>query len=948
MGAGEAVQKILSRTMRASARHAWAVVGVVVLITVGALAVLITVEPNVETDVQSGYFGKNDEQANFFRELREKVAGVNSEIVYFELAADARGPDPNTGEVRDVDDVTDMISLRAQEELFAYVKSEFVERTAALGLNGGQGVDKVISHTSLPYFYKLIYKQFPSLDDSDGCFCLPPTPIEHEITGELLRQADSTGAVALYHDEQFQSAVMFIIYDPDTSVISKKETGGLINEIIEDYRALAAAEDGPKRYDLWREEYLDSWGVQSWIYRIDEQVAEESQIFVAAVFVFLAAALLVLFRNVKRAVIGVLTVAIILLWTLAGMTVGGVSIGFVSMAMFPLLLGVGVDYVIHIVNEFGTERSHVETSAEAFDLIGRRGAVALMISTLTTISGFVVMIMSTSPMIVEISTATILGIVSIFTLSVTWLPAMLELSVRNESREVFRPSVAIGNTMVFFGRHKAVTIVGLVVMTGALAYWIPKTEYVIGTVEINLPQKELWTHEEDRAHMLDMYERFQTQIKASGQETVITKARDECGQASPTQPCGLATRAAVHDMIAIHKNMQADPFVQQAGGAVNSVPFILNLYALLQDGVVSALPGITQNVLLGGAFLPCDDLPQIPCGVQADTWDDDFGLILSWDDDQVLAAYNDMIDREEWKPLLLTFMDEQYSIAWALTFVNLEIDAEATVKMDEAFAAVIENAAPTATDNQYFGTLTGVKKYNDYTNTWLTLSTIASVSIVALLVFIFTRSLRAVAATVTPMVLSLVWWLGALPTPVVDIDLAFIFMIPIAFITSLGSDYAVHLTWNLEQQNNPKFVFMTVGKAVAYSGFTTFVAFYIFTRGAIRGSYEMFEAAVLAIAIMTVLTLVTIPLFYWRPGRDSAEATPAPTSARTPMATPAPSSAAPPAPTSTATRAAAGGQSATPTAAPTATPTAAPRATRTATPTRATAPADRRAPEETP
>jgi predicted RND superfamily exporter protein len=586
---------------------------------------------------------------------------------------------------------------------------------------------------------------------------------------------------------------------------------------------------------------------------------EEAKVFITAVFAFLAVTLLVLFRNVKRAAIGVGTVGIILLWTLAGMTLGGVSIGFVSMAMFPLLLGVGVDYIIHIINEFGTERSHVETSDEAFDLIGRRGAVALFISTLTTITGFIVMITSTSPMIVEIGTATILGISAVFILSVTFVPALLQVSVRNEAPEAFRPSAAVASFSGFFGRNKAATIAMLIVGTIVAGYYIPKTEYVVGTVEVNLPQKTMWTHQDDKAHMLVMYERFQDKIESKGQETVITKARE---------PGGLATSAAVADMIAIHKAMQADSFVQASGGAVNSVPFILNLYALLKDGMVSAGPGVAQGVLLGGQFVPCEEFPEgFPCGagqqINDEAYDNDFGLIAGWDDDTIKLAYDDMMSREEWKPLLLTFMDETYSIAWALTFINLPIDQQASIDADAAFAQVLETADPKATDNHYFGSLTGIKKYNDYTNKWLTLSTGVSLLAVALLVGLFTKSWRAVGATVVPMLVTFTWWLGALPMPAVDIDLAFIFMIPIAFITSLGSDYAVHLTWNLEKQNDPKFVFATVGKAVAYSGFTTAVAFYIFTRGTIRGSYEMFQAAVIAIVIMAVVSLAVIPLFYY-------------------------------------------------------------------------------------
>ncbi len=855
--------------MRGSAQRAWLVIGVVALITAGSIGVLLTVEPNVETDIQSGYFATYDDQANAFRDLRRDVAGVNSEIVYFELKEDARGPAADgSGDTVPVTNVTSMEALRAQEELFAFVKAEFKERT---------GLDKVVSHTSLPYFEKLIYAQFPG-----GCFCLAPDQGQHDISQQLLDAADSTGAIALYRSDDYRAAVMFIIYEPDTSELSKKETGGLINEIIGEYRELSVGASGAagveKTSDLWKDEYFDSWGVQSWIYRIDQQVEKESTIFIAAVFGFLAVTLLFLFRNVKRAAIGVSTVGIILLWTLAGMTLGGVSIGFVSMAMFPLLLGVGVDYVIHIINEFGTERAETDSADAAFDLIGRRGAVALFISTLTTVSGFVVMITSTSPMIVEIGTATILGILSVFVLSLTFLPALLQLSVRNESREVFRPSQAVGAFARWVGTHKAIVIVGLLAGTAVFGATVPKTEYVIGTVEVNLPQKEIWTHKDDRAHMLDMYERFQTTIKSTGQETIITQALSECAGPAPSSPCGLATKAAVDDMITVHKAMVANEFVQASGGAVNSVPFILNLHALLRDGLESAAPGILDSIVRGGAFVPCDDppdelgglLPPQDCfegfgDALGDPYDPDFELIADYTDADVLDAYNDMIGRPEWAPLLRTFMDESYNIAWALTFVDIPIDQEAAFKADEALAEVASTVAgSTSTDTNYFGTLSGIKKYNDYTNYWLSLSTAVSLAIVGLLVGLFTRSWRAVAATLTPMILTFTWWLGALPLPAINIDLAFIFMIPIAFITSLGSDYAVHLTWNLEKQADATRVFKTVGKAVAYSAFTTAVSFWIFTRGAIRGSYEMFEAAVIAIVLMATLTLLTIPLFYFR------------------------------------------------------------------------------------
>src|SRR5687768_17502942 len=128
-----AFQGALSAIVRGSARHAWAVVGVVALLTAGSVAVLLTVEPNVETDIQAGYFATYDDQANAFRELRSRVAGVNSEIVYFELKPGAAGLDPFSDRTEPVDNVTDVPALLAQEELFTFVKREFAARA---------GVDK--------------------------------------------------------------------------------------------------------------------------------------------------------------------------------------------------------------------------------------------------------------------------------------------------------------------------------------------------------------------------------------------------------------------------------------------------------------------------------------------------------------------------------------------------------------------------------------------------------------------------------------------------------------------------------------------------------------------------------------------------------------------------------------------------------------------------------------
>jgi len=59
---------------------------------------------------------------------------------------------------------------------------------------------------------------------------------------------------------------------------------------------------------------------------------------------------------------------------------------------------------------------------------------------------------------------------------------------------------------------------------------------------------------------------------------------------------------------------------------------------------------------------------------------------------------------------------------------------------------VVQQSPNVATKSNYFGTLTGIKKYNDYTNYWLTLSNVVSTIVVLALVLLFTRSWRTVSS----------------------------------------------------------------------------------------------------------------------------------------------------------------------------------------------------------
>ncbi len=771
----------LGDVMAWSARRRRVVLTVALVLSLLSGGVLLFVTPQVETDVQAGTFPRGDPQAEAFRDLRKTVAGINSELVYFELEPDVPF------------DVRSREAALEIDALYTFVHDRYDDDRE----------QKVLAYTGWPYLVKLVYSYFP-----DGSFAIPPTQEEYDAVVQIL-EADPN-ALAFYFSDDNRATIISILYDPAGD---KAATAGRINDLIAEYR------EGPHG-EVWQDAYLDGWGIQSWIDRVDRTVERDLGILLPACLVALFALLWVALRDPRRAAIGMMTVGAVQLWTLAAMTILGLPIGFISMALFPLLLGVGVDYAVHVQHEADVMRA-TRSWPEALQQTGRQAGAALAIATATTVAGFSVIMISQSPMMIEVATATIIGMVLVLIASLTMLPALMSQQAgRPLAQLVWVESLGRG-----VARHRILAVVALVALLGATVPYVPQTEYAISTVEGNLPSRP------EKAHMLQMYERFQVQMRATGQESFIH-------QGDLTEP------AAMEELVQFHMAMEEEPLF---AAGVLSLPFVVDLYATLE----------------GGGFGPLSAVPDLVLApvVEPVQPREKFARARALDGAQLDAAFDGMWNDARWAPLLRSFTDAEYDITWTFSFINIEADAEATAAA-EALMRRIQDAVDPAMETSFFGTLTALKRINDQAAQWLAISAVVDLMVLGTLVGVVTRSWRAVVAVSTILGGSMVVWLGLLASPLLEIHLSFVYLIPLAFITSLGSDYAVHLVMGLNRSTRRAFVYRTIGRAIVYSALTTAVAFTIFSFGSIRGSWEMFQATVVAILVSACLTLLLVPVFY--------------------------------------------------------------------------------------
>ena len=97
-----------------------------------------------------------------------------------------------------------------------------------------------------------------------------------------------------------------------------------------------------------------------------------------------------------------------------------------------LTLGIGIDYSIHMWRRFEVELEkrgdHWGALREALDTTG----VALMLSALTTMAGFAVLLFSPMPIIQDFGLITAITVLFSLVLAIMVLPVLVELSARGQ------------------------------------------------------------------------------------------------------------------------------------------------------------------------------------------------------------------------------------------------------------------------------------------------------------------------------------------------------------------------------------------------------------------------------------------------------------------------------------------------------------------------------------
>ena len=144
---------------------------------------------------------------------------------------------------------------------------------------------------------------------------------------------------------------------------------------------------------------------------------------------FAAIILVVLYRSIDLGIIAVLPTILASIWIMATMTLLGITLNVLTVMVTALTVGLGIDYAIHIIERYREEVEH-KTERQAIETTIIKTGSALLISGLTTVSGFAVLFLSPMPLVRNFGIITAATIVYSMLIAIFVMPSLIWITNR--------------------------------------------------------------------------------------------------------------------------------------------------------------------------------------------------------------------------------------------------------------------------------------------------------------------------------------------------------------------------------------------------------------------------------------------------------------------------------------------------------------------------------------
>lgn len=165
--------------------------------------------------------------------------------------------------------------------------------------------------------------------------------------------------------------------------------------------------------------------------RLLDNLMRESQIFTTLIGgIGVLIVLFFYFRKPLSTIMPLIPIVIAVIWTGGAMGLLGIPVDMATAGIGSLLLGIGIDYGIHLMHRYEEERKKGRDVAESIETAVVSTGMAVMATTATTVAGFLALVIAPLPMMANLGKVCALGITFCMICVITLLPALLVIEER--------------------------------------------------------------------------------------------------------------------------------------------------------------------------------------------------------------------------------------------------------------------------------------------------------------------------------------------------------------------------------------------------------------------------------------------------------------------------------------------------------------------------------------
>lgn len=208
---------------------------------------------------------------------------------------------------------------------------------------------------------------------------------------------------------------------------------------------------------------------------INEITSESNQFIGPAIFIIIVIILFFVFRKVSYIVLPMIALVISTIWLFGSLVLMGMTFSVMQVALIPLVLGLGVDYSVHLFHNYKTELEEGKTPAEAIKKSVLEIGNAMFLAMLTTVIAFMSFFASSVPALKDFGILLGLGVLYTFITAITILPATRYLldrkkeKIKPKKQSIFDVSFLMKKVSRFVLRYNKIIVVVMLLLSVLLA-----------------------------------------------------------------------------------------------------------------------------------------------------------------------------------------------------------------------------------------------------------------------------------------------------------------------------------------------------------------------------------------------------------------------------------------------------------------------------------------------